>query len=128
MTEPENASASTSLESLTGEPAAVQSLRDEVCALRTLVSATALALLLLSFGINGYLYYQDQILRKELDVAKRMAREFDTVKQPMVDTFVTRLRDFALSHPDLNPILDKYGIRAAPSAPAPASAPAKNGK
>jgi len=127
MIEPENASESTSLESLTGESAGLQTLRDEVRTLRSLFSAAAMALLLLSFGINAYLYYQDKILRKELDAAKKMAREFETVKRPMVNTFITRLQDFALSHPEINPILDKYGIRPAASAPAPAPAPAKNG-
>ena len=130
MTEPENASESTSLASLTGESAALQSLRDEVRTLRSLFSAAAMALLLLSFGINAYLYYQDRILRKELDTAKKMAQEFETVRRPMVNTFITRLQEFARSHPDINPILDKYGIRPAASTPAPtpAPSPAKNGK
>jgi len=128
MIEPESANESTSLESLTVESAALQTLRDEVRTLRFLFSVAAMALLLLSFGINAYLYYQDKILRKELDAAKKMAREFETVKRPMVNTFITRLQDFALSHPDINPILDKYGIRPAASAPAPAPSPAKNGK
>ena len=126
MTEPENASEST-LQSLTGESEALQSLRDEVRTLRSLVSAAAMALLLLSFGINGYLYYQDRIQRKELDTARKMAREFETVKRPMVNAFITRLQDFARSHPDILPILDKYGIKPA-AAVAPASSPEKEGK
>jgi glutamate/tyrosine decarboxylase-like PLP-dependent enzyme len=130
MIEPENASESTSLDSLTGESAALQTLRDEVRTLRSLFSAAAMALLLLSFGINAYLYYQDRILRQELDTAKKMAQEFETVRRPMVNTFITRLQEFARSHPDIKPILDKYGIRPAASAPAPtpAPSPAKNGK
>jgi glutamate/tyrosine decarboxylase-like PLP-dependent enzyme len=126
MTEPENASESTSLESLTGESAALQSLREEVRTLRSLFNAAAMALLLLSFGINAYLYYQDRVLRRDLDAAKKMAQEFETVRRPMVSTFITQLQDFARSHPDINPILDKYGIRPAASAPAPTPSPAKN--
>ena len=130
MIEPENASESTSLESRTGESAALQTLRDEVRTLRSLLSAAAMALLVLSIGINAYLYYQDRILRKDLDAAKKMAQEFETVRRPMVSTFITRLQDFARSHPDINPILEKYGIRPAASTPAPtpASSPAQNGK
>ena len=128
MIEPENASESTSLESLTGESAALQALRDEVHTLRSLFSAAALALLLLSFCINAYLYYQDRILRKELGAAKKMVREFETVRRPMVNTFITRLQEFARSHPDINPLLNKYGIKPAASAPAPAPSPAKNGR
>ncbi len=128
MIEPENASESTSLESLTGESAALQTLRDEVRTLRSLFSVATMALLLLSFGINAYLYYQDRILRKELDNAKKMTQEFETVRRPMVNTFITRLQDFARSHPDINPILDKYGIRPAAAPPAPAPSPANNGK
>jgi len=128
MIEPENAGESSSLESLTGESAALQTLRDEVRTLRSLFSVATMALLLLSFGINAYLYYQDRTLRRELDAAKKMAQEFETVRRPMVSTFITRLQDFARSHPDINPILDKYGIRPAASAPAPDPSPAKNGK
>jgi hypothetical protein len=48
----------------------------------------------------------------------------------MVNTFITRLQEFARSHPDINPMLDKYGIKPAASTPAPtpAPSPAKNGK
>ena len=128
MTESENVSESAPLESPIGESAALQTLRDEVRTLRTLFNVAAMALLLLSFGINAYLYYQDQILRKELDIAKKMAREFETVKRPIVNAFINRLQDFALSHPDIYPILNKYGIKPAASAPEPALGPAKSGK
>jgi glutamate/tyrosine decarboxylase-like PLP-dependent enzyme len=128
MTEPENASESASLESLTGDSSALQTLQNEVRTLRSLFSAATMALLLLSFGINAYLYYQDRILRQELAAAKKMAQEFETVRRPIVSSFITRLQDFARSHPDINPILDKYGIRPDASAPAPVPTPAKNGK
>jgi hypothetical protein len=130
MTEQTHASEAASLESLGLESAALQSVRDELRSLRSLFSTAAMALLLLSFGINAYLYYQDRILRKELDAAKRLAQEFETVRRPMISTFLNRLQDFARSHPDINPLLAKYGIGPAPSAPAPqpAAAPAKNGK
>ena len=128
MTEPENASVSASLESLAGDSSALQTLQNEVRTLRSLFSAATMALLLLSFGINAFLYYQDRIVRKELDAAKKMAQEFETVRRPMISMFVARLQDFARSHPDINPILDKYGIRPAASASAPDPSPAKNGK
>ena len=128
MTEPENASESASLESLTGDSSALQTLQNEVRTLRSLFSAATMALLLLSFGINAFLYYQDRIVRKELTAAKKMAQEFETVRRPMISMFVARLQDFARSHPDINPILDKYGIRPAASASAPDPSPAKNGK
>ncbi len=134
MTQPEPASESPALQPLTEAPAALQTLRDEVRTLRSLFSAAALAFLLMSFGLNAYLYYQDQIVRKDLEAAKRMAREFETVRRPVVSTFVTRLQDFSRGHPDINPILDKYGIRPSaapaptPSAPAPTPPAAKPGK
>jgi len=128
MTEPENASESASLESLTGDSSALQTLQNEVRTLRSLFSAATMALLLLSFGINAFLYYQDRIVRKELNAAKKMAQEFETLRRPMISMFVARLQDFARSHPDINPILDKYGIRPAASASAPDPSPAKNGK
>ena len=128
MTGPENASEPASLESVSGESAGLQTLRDEVRTLRSLFSMAAMAVLLLSFGINAYLYYQDRTLRRELDAAKKMARDFETVNRPIVNTFITRLQDFARSNPDINPILEKYGIRPAAPASAPTSSPSKDGK
>jgi len=128
MIEPEHASETTSLESRTGEFAALQTLRDEVRTLRSLFSTSALALILLSVAIHAYLYYQDRIVRRELEAAKKMAQEFETAKRPVIGTFINRLQEFARSHPDINPILDKYGIRPAASAQTPAPPPAKNGK
>ena len=128
MIEPENASETTSLESRTGEFATLQTLRDEVRTLRSLFRASALALILLSFAINAYLYYQDRIVRRELEAAKKIAQEFETVKRPVIGKFVNRLQEYARSHPDINPILDKYGIKPAASAQTPAPPPATNGK
>ena len=128
MIEPEHTSETTPLESRTGELVALQTLRDEVRTLRSLFRASALALILLSFAINAYLYYQDRIVRRELEAAKRIAQEFETVKRPVIGTFINRLQEFSRSHPDINPILDKYGIRPAASAQTPAPSPTKNGK
>ena len=128
MIEPEHTSETTSLESRTGEFAALQTLRDEVRTLRSLFSTSALALILLSVAINAYLYYQDRIVRRELEAAKKMAQEFETVKRPVIGTFINRLQEFARSHPDINPILEKYGIKPAASAQTPDPPPAKNGK
>jgi hypothetical protein len=127
MLEPENASES-SLESLTGESSALQTLRDEIRALRSLFITASMGLLVLSFGINAHLYYQDRVQRRELNAAKRMVQEFEMAKRPIVSAFVAKLQEFSRSHPDFNPILDKYGIRPAASTPAPAPLPAKNGK
>ncbi len=128
MTEPHNASDPAALESLSGASAGLQTLRGEVRALRSLFSVATLALLLLSFGINAYLYYQDRIVRNELNAAKKMERDFEALKRPTLTSFIARLQDFARSHPDINPLLDKYGIRSAAPAPASSPSPSKDGK
>ena len=128
MTEPHSASEPAALESLSGDSAGLQTLREEVRALRSMFSVAMLALLLLSFGLNAYLYYQDRILRKELDAAKKMEQEFEAVRRPTLSSFIGRLQDFARSHPDINPLLDKYGIRSDAPVPAPTPSPSKDGK
>jgi hypothetical protein len=130
MPDPENASRSASGESMRGDYVALPTLQDDLRDLRLLLIVAALALVLLSLSFNAFLYSQDRVVRRELDAAKKMQQEFETAKQPMLNTFISRLQDFARTNPDINPILDKYGIRPVDLAPAPSSgpAPAKNGK
>jgi hypothetical protein len=102
-------------------------LRAEVHSLWSLLNGTVLAVLLLSVGVNAYLYYQDRIVRAELGASKKMVQDFESTKGPLISKFVSSLQGFAQHHPDFNPILDKYGIRAGAlaGAAAPGTSPAK---
>ena len=121
MNEPENAGVAARTMPGVDEPASWQALHEELRRLRSLLNTTLLAMLLLSAAVNAFLFHQDRTMQTQLDEARRMVQEFQTVKWPLVNKLVTNLQSFAQVHSDLNPILERYGIR--PSAAGQVSQP-----
>jgi hypothetical protein len=79
--------------------------------LRTIVTATLVALLVFGFSINLYLAKQMRMVRAKISesrpVVQRMEVEFRT-KEPNMRNFVNALQSFALANRDFQPILDRY--------------------
>jgi hypothetical protein len=134
MNEPENAGVAARTMHGVDEPASWQALHEELRRLRLLLNTTLLAMLLLSVAVNAFLFHQDRTVQTQLNEARRMVQEFQTVKWPLVNKLVTNLQSFAQVHSDLNPILEKYGIKPAapiqvsPPAPAPLPSAGRTGK
>ena len=108
-------------------------LREEFRRLRSVLNTTLMAMLLLCAAVNAFLFYQGRIAQTELKAARRMVQEFQTVKLPLINKLVAGLQSFAQTHPDINPILERYGLKslagqASPSAPAPLPAGGRTGK
>jgi hypothetical protein len=122
------------------EPKAPQSseanLQARIESLRqTLISALIL-MIVISGTFNIYLYRQWNATRYDVNAMNGMVEEFTKTNLPVVRDFITRLNDYSKTHPDLIPILAKYGQYnatntphtppAIPGAgPAPAAAPKK---
>lgn len=128
MTEPE--SPATSLATGSDRAVAPETLRDQIQTLRALLVAALIALLLLGAAVNIYLVRQFWMVRKDLAATQSFLQDYQKNKEPVLNEFVARLQGFAQDHPDLNPILEKYGIKLAATGPAPAPPPSagKTGK
>lgn len=107
------------------------SLQQQVQSLQKLLQATLAVLLVSSGCFMVFLWRQQRSLSQQAqDVeARRVAKALDTEVIPFVNRFVPSLQAYAKTHPDLNPILDKYNLRqplqgqaATGAAPAPATA------
>lgn len=92
--------------------------------MHALLVATLVALLLLSGAVLVFLFRQVSMVQKELDAATALVEDYQTKRGPLITNLVTRLQGFAQTHPDFNPILERYGIGPAlgtqpqkPSAP-----------
>jgi hypothetical protein len=116
------------------EPAAADStsshaLQQQIRNLQALVVATLMAGLLLSAGVNIFLFRQVSMVRKDLEASQRIVDDYEANKKQLISTFIGRLQEYGQNHPDFQPILQKYGIPPAPAVqsplPAPASLPAK---
>jgi hypothetical protein len=116
----------------------VQHLQQQVESLRGLLIGALMALFLLSVAVNLFLFRQDSLVRKELAAARTASRnmlsDYETNKRPLIQAFVSKLQDYAKTHPDFNPVLQKYNLSPSnspaqtgqPSASPPAPAPSKS--
>jgi len=92
--------------------------------LRALLVATLMAILLLSVGVDWYLLYQVRMVRTELKATYAIIEDYRNNKEPLLNRLITGLQMLAENHPDLNPLLAKYNIKAATNTPTSTPAPA----
>ncbi len=98
-------------------------LKEQVAALNRQATFLFIALVVLSFTLTAFLGLQWRRAGKELDAMKQQVAQMQqTGKQegPQVQALFGRLVEYGKTHPDLTPLLNKYGAKpaAAPAAPA----------
>lgn len=107
----------------------VEELRKEIQSLRASFSTALLLLIVFSFGVNFYLFRQVTILRtQELRVNAALAEwSPGGTKQVVALQTWAYFVEFAKTHPDFQPLINKYGpsfntnqARPAAAVPAPA--------
>jgi len=76
-----------------------------------LLTATFVALLVLSLSVNLFLAKQMRLVRAKLSesrpVVQRMEAEFKR-KEPNMKVFLSALQTFAMANRDFQPVLDRY--------------------
>jgi hypothetical protein len=85
---------------------------DQQCQdLRTLLSATFVALLVLAFSVNLFLYKQMRLVRAKVSESRPAIQRLQTQfreKEPNMKNFIVALQTFAAANRDFQPVLDKY--------------------
>jgi len=104
---------------------------DQQCQdLRTLLTATFVALLVLALSVNAFLYKQMRQARAKVSESRpaiqRLQAQYREKEQNMKN-FIVALQTFAAAHRDFQPVLDKYRYDLpqflAPPAPAGTTPP-----
>jgi len=97
-------------------------LMDQLVALRHQVFTLLLALVVVSGTLTVVLYRQSNLTGKDIAAIKPQATQvierFKQNQQSM-ENFVKQLAAYGVTHPDFQPILQKWGVPM-PAAPAPA--------
>ena len=79
--------------------------------LRTLLTATLVALLVFSLGVNLFLAKEQRMIRQKLSESRptvqRMAAEFRK-KEPNMKAFLDALQSYSYTNPDFAPVLERY--------------------
>jgi len=93
------------------------------------VNTLLIAALVMSGTLTIFLLAQARYAKRDLELlqnpANQLIQQFKQEK-PVMDNFLGRVAEFGKTHPDIMPLLQKYGVQAgtnAPTAPAPATAP-----
>lgn len=101
---------------------------EEVATLRHQLNSTLMLVLAITAVVAWYFLYQFFWLKNDSQRAAQAAKvtrerleEFNRVNEPQFKAFAGQLREYSKTHPDVVPILIKYGIVTN----APAAAPKK---
>ncbi|MEI9959661.1 MAG: hypothetical protein WDM76_00615 [Limisphaerales bacterium] len=104
-------------------PAAPEDLSAQIAALRRQVFTLLLALIVVSGTLTVYLYRQARLTGKDLANLQPQAKQVITAfnqNRAAMESFMQQLNAYALTHPDFQPVLRKYGwAPAASTNPAP---------
>jgi hypothetical protein len=89
----------------------VQELEQQCQDLKTLLTATWVALLVLAMSLNLFLIKQMRMVRAKVTESRpaiqRLQAQFRE-KEPNMKSFIVALQTFAATHRDFQPVLDKY--------------------
>ena len=98
----------TSLPSIT-----IHELEAQCHDLRTLLTATLVALLVFSIGVNLFLAKEQRRIRQKLSESRptvaAMATQFRN-KEPNMKAFISALQTYSYSNPDFQPLLERYKV------------------
>lgn len=108
-----------------GSVTAEDALQAQVHSLRALFSCTLVTLIILSFGVNVFIWRQMSLTRQQLDENSRIVAEYRRVTEPRIRDLLGRLEVFAAANRDFQPILAKYIPPRPQPAPATPTKPAK---
>ena len=101
-------------------PQPAPDLQPQIQSLRlSLVLGLACALAI-GLSLTLYLYGQHRIVKKNLTDAQKFIDDYNTNQVPMLRSLQQNLQTYASTHPDLWPVIGKYGFTNRPAA-APAA-------
>ena len=85
-------------------------LERQVHSLQSLVSVALALMIVVSGSLLVYLWVQKRGLNSQIAEAQRAIDDYEKVRGNIYFHFVSNLQNFAKTHPDLNPLLEKYGF------------------
>ena len=105
----------------------VTDLQAQVRSLRLLLIATLAIIFVFSAGVNIYLAHQSRVAKAQADESEKIIAQFNSFGAPWANDFWNKLLAYSRTHPDFNPIVEKYRpyITAPPQASATNPAPKK---
>lgn len=103
---------------------APEDLRETCAALRHQLNSVLVLLFLVSATLLFSFMKQSSEIGKQRDMLQQIVQGYQQQTEPAVNNFSAKLREYGKTHPDVVPILVKYGVVQLSNPAAPAAAPA----
>ncbi len=108
----------------TPNPNGSEDTQEEIAVLRHQLTSTLMLVLAVAVIVTWFFSYQFYFTLKDSRRAAVAAKEtrvrieeFNRVNEPQFQELVRKLQEYAKTHPDVKPILAKYGVLQATNAP-----------
>lgn len=88
----------------------------EISAIKNQMFVLLLALIVISGTLTAYLFQQSRVLGYELETNQRLVKNFNQ-SQPAIATLINQLGAYGMNHPEIRPVLAKYGIQPVSTQP-----------
>src|SRR5258708_24025894 len=102
-------------------------LQEQLDALRHLVGSVLILMVVVSGTFCIFLFRQVRDAGKELDVLRptvaNMIATFEKGDKPQIENFLRNVAEYGRTHPEVLPVLHKYGIRPSAAPPVAPAAP-----
>jgi len=87
-----------------------EDLKQTCAALRYQLNSVLMLLLVVSGTLTIYFFGQSTQARKQRDAFQQTVDDYNQKTLPVLTDFTGKLREYAKTHPDVVPILAKYGV------------------
>ena len=86
------------------------SVQEQLDSLRKMLTITLVILIVFSGAVNLYLLAQVRTVNKELNREQAIVDGYTRNELPNINNFISQLKEFSKTHPDINPVLAKYNL------------------
>jgi hypothetical protein len=87
-----------------------EDLKETCAALRHQLNTVLILLLIVSGTLTIFFFRQSTLARKDRDLLSQNVTSYQQDAVPALNEFMAKLREYAKTHPDVVPILAKYGV------------------
>jgi hypothetical protein len=96
-----------------------EAMQEKCDTLRCQLNSVLVLLLIVSATLTIFFMRQATEARKQRDAIQRVVTEYNQIGVPALNDFTAKLREYAKTHPDVVPILTKYGVMQVTNLAAP---------
>lgn len=100
-------------------PAPAEDLKETCGTLQHQLNSVLILTCVVSLTLTVSLGLQFRAIQREVQAMRTMTTDYQTKTQPVLQDLSRKLVEYSKTHPDIKPLLDKYGVAVPTNAPVP---------